>query len=120
MNAFRMILFAGLLAGADARAEVADTVDPLDLDCPLRQLPSQRVRATCAQGASSACCPRLAIPPGMASRWSSPCADGARPNREVRAWRRRMPSSCVIMEHFRSPLRRYRWSHGRIPPSTAR
>jgi hypothetical protein len=53
MNAFRMILFAGLLAGADARAEVADTVDPLDLDCPLRQLPSQRVRATCAQGASA-------------------------------------------------------------------
>ena len=77
MNALRMILFAGLLAGADARAEVADTVDPLDFDCPLQQLPSQRavgrvlglhnfwqtyrardrlmerVRAACAQGASA-------------------------------------------------------------------
>ena len=75
MNAFRMILFAGLLAGADARADVADAIDPLDFDCPLQHLPSQqavgrvlgldnfwqtyrardrlmeRVRATCAQGA---------------------------------------------------------------------
>jgi hypothetical protein len=77
MNASNMILFAVLLAGADVRAEVADTIDSLDFDCPLRQLPSQRavgrvlgldnfwqtyrararlmerVRAACAQGASA-------------------------------------------------------------------
>ena len=76
MNALHMILFAGFAVGADARADTAE-VDSLDFDCPLRVLPSQRavgrvlgldnfwqtyrardrlmerVRATCAQGASA-------------------------------------------------------------------
>ena len=77
MNALRMILIASLLGAIDARADVDTSIDPLDLDCPLHQLPSQRlvgrvlgldnfwqtyraraqlmerVRAACAQGASA-------------------------------------------------------------------
>jgi hypothetical protein len=75
MNALNVILLAGLTVGIDARADTE--VDSLDFDCPLRALPSQqavgrvlgldnfwqtyrardrlmeRVRATCAQGASA-------------------------------------------------------------------
>lgn len=76
MNALHIVLLAGFTVGIDARADTTD-VDSLDFDCPLRVLPSQRVvgrvlgldnfwqtyrardrlmervRATCAQGASA-------------------------------------------------------------------
>lgn len=75
MNAFRTVLICGLLIGAHAVAGATEPVEPLDFDCPLNVLPSQRavgrvlgldnfwqtyrmrvrlmerVRAACAQGA---------------------------------------------------------------------
>jgi hypothetical protein len=75
MNAVRTVLFAGVLIGAHAVAGATEPVEPLDFDCPLNVLPSQRavgrvlgldnfwqtyrardrmmerVRAACAQGA---------------------------------------------------------------------